>query len=150
MLVKTEVVVTVPAMVRLLNMIFVPVIVRGAPVIVSVPVVCVNVPAPLVRMFPETFIAAEDDVIPDLIKLTLLKFCAPVPLIRVAGPSNVIVLLLPVSVPLFVQCPRNMCAFEPALKVVDCDNTQSRAANNATDIKLRIITAALLFLPAGG
>lgn len=111
--------VTEPLIVRLSKMMFVPLIVLEAPVIVSKPVVCVKVPAPLVAIFPDTLIVADEAVIPERRKLILLKFCRPAPLMVVKGPSNETVLVLPVNVPLFTKFPLTVCELLLPSKVVD-------------------------------
>jgi hypothetical protein len=106
-IVKEVFVVTEPLIVRSLKTIFVPVIDFAAPVIViKPPDACVNWPAALVEIFPETLsIVPVAAVIPEPMKLILLKFCVPEPLMVEEGPLNIIVLVFPVKVPLLTQFP---------------------------------------------
>ena len=79
-----------------------------------------NCPGPLVAIFPEIFNEVPDAaVIPETRKLILLKFCVPVPLIMLEGPSNEIVPVLPLKVPSLTQLPPTVWEKLPALKIVD-------------------------------
>lgn len=107
LIIKEVLVVAEPLTVRSFKIIFVPEIVLVAPVIViKPPEACVNWPEPLVDRFPETLSVVPDAaVIPEAVKLILLKFSVPDPLIPVEGPLKVIELVLPANVPLFTQFP---------------------------------------------
>ena len=56
-------VVTDPVIVRLFNVKLVPLMVLLAPLIVMVPLLCVNIPEPVVARFPATVMVAEVAVI---------------------------------------------------------------------------------------
>ena len=100
---------------------FVPLIDFEDPVmVIKPPDTLVNWPAPLVEKFPETLSAIPDAVvIPEAVKLMLLKFCVPEPLIFEEGPLNIIEPVLPVKVPLLIQFPPTVFENPPPLNVVE-------------------------------
>ena len=117
---KSAVVLIVPETIRLLKIMPVPVIVFAAPEsVIAPPAVWVNVPIPDVARLPKTVSAAAavaETFAPDTVRL--LKLCVPVPPIMALAPARVMVPVLPVKVPLFVQLPATVCAKAPAVKVV--------------------------------
>ena len=114
-----EAVVAVPEMVRLLKIKPVPDIVLVVPDIVNVlPALWVKEPTPEVDRSPDTEREAAVAEMPDPEMIRLLKPCVPVPLIIALAPVIVIVPVLPVKVPLFVQLPATLCAKAPPVKEV--------------------------------
>ena len=103
-------VITEPLIVRLSGEIPDPVIVALPPLIVSVPPEAwLKEPDPVVARLPVKVMALLEKVIPGAATVRLLKFSIPVPLMEAPDPVKVMVLVLPLKVPLFVQLPPMEC-----------------------------------------
>ena len=111
--------VMVPEAVKLAKIKPVPVIVLVVPLMVSVPpAACVNAPEPVVAKLPATvMVVVAAALIPEAVRLRLLKLYIPVPLIIASAPVNEIVLVAPVRVPVLIRLPCKVWEKEDALKV---------------------------------
>jgi len=120
-MVSELVLLSVPDTVRLSKVSPVPLMVLEVPERVVVPPEeWVKDPGPVVVILPAIFrLVVPAAVILEALKVRSLKLLAPDPLIDDPPATNVIMLVLPVKVPLFIQLPATVCEKLPAMKVVD-------------------------------
>ena len=103
---KEIAVVTVPLTVKLSSEMPVPLMVVPLPLIVKMPPdAWLKEPEPVVARLPVNVTAALEKLTDDAATVRLLKFSAPVPLMRAPEPVKITVLVLPVNVPLLTQLP---------------------------------------------
>lgn len=133
-----------------------PLILAPAPVITTVPpAACSMEPAPLVERLPDTLITEAGRPTDGAVIFRLLKFCIPAPLIVLPGPVKLVVLLLPLKVPLFIQLPPILWVNVAALKVVDApiltlpDMVIGAAAVYVTDVPEPILLERLPTIVSG-